>query len=549
MTSIMPAVRGLSLICSMTLTPTQMRTSKTGCMQSPIFPPGCDEEKNLFKMLQKELAIQFQDVFPDKLAFKTVVIVPSLTLDHEILTKLKGQVHYEERMLCLLMLLRMPQTNIVYVSSLPIDQVTIDYYLHLLPGIPGHHARQRLTMLSCYDASARPLTEKILQRPRLIQRIKQEISDSQRSHLVCFNVTEFERTLAVRLAIPVYGCDPDLLHLGSKSGSRSLFRDCGIPMPDGIEDLHSQKEVTDALYKLKLNDPFLRKAVIKINDGFGGEGNAVFNYQSNVPESELKESIDKSLPCIHIIAERVTQQQFFKKFEDLGGIVEAFIDGDIKASPSVQCRINPLGEIEIISTHDQLLGGEDNQVFIGAKFPASTEYSREISRMAKCIAQRLAILGALGRFSIDFLSVFETDEWSHYAIEINLRKGGTTHPFLMLQFLTDGSFDTEAGAYVMPNGQHRCYFASDNVISPNYIGLTPSDLIDIAMLHGLMYDSTTQEGVMFHLLGALSQYGKLGMVCIASSHERAKVLYEKTIDTLDYECEQTNNVMTLTSNR
>ena len=220
--------------------------------------------------------------------------------------------------------------------------------------------------------------------------------------------------------------------------------------------------------------------------------------------------------------------------------MEAFIDGDRKASPSVQCRINPLGEIEIISTHDQLLGGVDEQVFLGASFPASTAYSVETAEMATHIAERMAMQGVLGRFSIDFLSVFEDNEWKHYAIEINLRKGGTTHPFLMLQFLTDGTYDTKTGTYVTPNGQQRYYFASDNVFSPAYMGLTPSDLIDIAMFHGLMYDSTRQEGVMFHLIGALSQYGKLGMVCIASSHERAKMLYERTIDTLDYECREVN---------
>jgi hypothetical protein len=138
--------------------------------------PGSDEEKKVFKALQQDFTFQFQHLFPDRLATKTVVIVPSMTLDREILTKVKGHVYYEERMLCLLMLLRMPQTNIVFVSSLPIDQVTIDYYLHLLPGIPGHHARQRLSMLSCYDASAKPLTEKILQRSRLINRIRQKIT-------------------------------------------------------------------------------------------------------------------------------------------------------------------------------------------------------------------------------------------------------------------------------------------------------------------------------------------------------------------------------------
>jgi len=507
-------------------------------LEPSSFLPGTDEEKKYFKALQQELTFQFIHVFPDRLAPKTVVIVPSMTLDRDILAKIRGHVYYEERMLCLLLLLRMPQTNIVFVSSVPIDQVTIDYYLHLLPGIPGHHARQRLTMLSCYDASFKSLTEKILQRSRLMNRIRQKVTDAEHSHLVCFNVTEFERTLAVKLGIPVYGCDPDLLHLGSKTGSRELFRSCGIAMPDGFENLHTQQEIVHALYRLKLNNPSLRKAIIKINEGFSGDGNAVYTYRTDVPEKDLKNSIDMSLPYIHIVADNLSHNQFFKKFEALGGIVEAFIDGQIKASPSVQCRINPLGEIEIISTHDQVLGGKDNQVFIGAEFPASSAYSIEITTMAKQVAQQMALHGVLGRFSIDFVSAFEKNKWIHYAVEINLRKGGTTHPFLMLQFLTDGTYDAETGTYVTPNGQQRFYFASDNVSSPAYIGLTPSDLIDIAMFHGLMYDSTTQQGVMFHLIGALSQYGKLGMVCIASSHEKAKMLYEKTIATLDYECMQ-----------
>jgi len=500
--------------------------------------PGSTEEKDIFRSLQREFTSQFQNVFPDRLAQKTIIVVPSLTLDREILTKIRGYVYYEERMLCLLMLLRMPQTQVVYVSSVPIDQVIVDYYLHLLPGITGHHARQRLTMLSCHDASARSLTEKILERPRLLNRIKQKIADPHNAHLICFNVSDAERSLAVQLGIPVYGCDPDLLFLGTKTGSRLLFKECNLRVPNGFENLHAQEEIAEALYLLKVNEPALRKAILKINDGFGGEGNAVFHYDEILHDNELKEAIHFALASLHVVASNVNPQQFLRKFGELGGIVEAFIEADVKTSPSVQCRINPLGEVDIISTHDQVLGGEENQVFIGAAFPAAKDYAAEVACMAERVAKLMATQGVLGRFSIDFLSVFTEGGWRHYALEINLRKGGTTHPFLMLQFLTDGVYDAPSGCFQMPNGQSRFYFASDNVESPAYIGLTPSDLIDIAMFHGLMYDSTTQEGVMFHLIGALSQYGKLGMVCIASSHERAQILYQTTIEILDHECIQ-----------
>src|SRR5881397_551316 len=172
---------------------------KRSFTNSSTFPSaGSDDEKTIFNRLQKDFEYQFEHVFPDRLAPKTVVIVPSLTLDSEILGKIKGHVYYEERMLCMLMLLRMPQTQVVFVSSIPIDEVTIDYYLHLLPGITTHHARQRLIILSCYDASPKPLTQKILERPRLIHRIRQKISDAHHCHLICFNVADFERTLAVQ---------------------------------------------------------------------------------------------------------------------------------------------------------------------------------------------------------------------------------------------------------------------------------------------------------------------------------------------------------------
>lgn len=156
--------------------------------------------------------------------------------------------------------------------------------------------------------------------------------------------------------------------------------------------------------------------------------------------------------------------------------------------------------------------------------------------MGKSIAQSLSPKGVLGRFAVDFISVKPDDNsWKHFAIEINLRKGGTTHPFMMIQFLTDGHYEDDKGLYISASGNARYYFASDNVQNDKYIGITPNDLIDIAMLHGLMYDGTSQEGVVLHLIGALSEFGKLGVVCIGSTPERAKEFYDNTLRVLDFE--------------
>ncbi len=495
--------------------------------------PGTAEEALFFKTIQAQFRDQFENAFPDKLAPKTVVIVPSLTLDQEILSKVKGVVHYEERLLCMLMLLRMPRTHVVYVTSTTIDPVIVDYYLHLLPGITGYHARQRLTLLSCYDASPRSLTEKILERPRLIERIRKCIIHGHSAHIAAFNVTSYERTLAVRLGIPIFGCDPDLLDLGNKSNSRKIFRECGLPLAPGFEDLHTLDDIVHALTSLKLQYPGIRKAVVKINDGFSGEGNGLFSYEGmdlSHGEPWIKNELKKRLK---MVAEDLSYEMFLFKFEQMGGIVEAFIEGENKESPSVQCRIDPDGTCHVASTHDQMLGGESGQVFLGAWFPAQSGYAVPIGRMGEKVAESLKQKGVLGRFSVDFISVKEKEEWRHFAIEINLRKGGTTHPLLMLQFLTNGTYETEKGLYCTANGQVRYYFSSDNLKSEKYKGLTPHDLIDIAMMNDLHYDGTHQEGVIFHLIGALSQFGKLGVICIGSSADRAKMYHDQIISVLE----------------
>ncbi len=494
-------------------------------------------ERAKFQLLQQQLPKQFQETFPDKMAERTVVVIPSLTLDQEILSKVKGHFFYEERLLCLLMLLRMPRTYVVYVTSVPIDPSIIDYYLHLLPGITGYHARQRLTLLSCYDASSKSLTEKVLERPRIIKRIKQHIHPHRPAHVTCFNVTEYERQLAIELELPLYGCDPDLAYLGTKSLSRKLFRLCNIPLPDGFEDVRNREDVIQKLAELKYNYPHLKKAVIKMNDGFSGEGNAVFHYADAPVNDQLPFWIDMNMHShLSIVADNLSEATFFEKFTCMGGIVEVFLEGEVKTSPSVQCRINPLGKIDVLSTHDQVLGGIDGQVFLGAKFPANHDYAAIIGEYGYIIAEELKRLGVLGRFGIDFMSIKEGDEWRHYAIEINLRKGGTTHPYLMLQFLTEGDYDAGSGNYYMKDGRKRYYFATDNLYDPCFKGLVPHDLIDIAMCNGLHFSNATEEGVMFHLITTLSQYGKCGLVAIGSTPDRAKAYYDKVIEVLKREC-------------
>src|SRR5215210_9414766 len=268
-------------------------TSASGAVM-PV--PGSAEELRRFAQIQERLAPLCRRVFPYPRAPRTVVVVPSLSLDAEELAKISGVHHYEERLLCMLMLLRMPRTHLVFVTSQPIPTAVVDYYLHLLPGVPLRHARRRLTLLSCHDASDEPLTRKILDRPRLIERIRAAIADPGAAHVTCFNSTALERSLAVRLDIPLYGNDPELNYLGTKSGSREVFREAGVSLPDGLENLRDEQGIFEAVVELKRRVPGLRRVAIKLDEGFSGEGNAVFPYDGAPEGGDLVRWVRDELP-------------------------------------------------------------------------------------------------------------------------------------------------------------------------------------------------------------------------------------------------------------
>src|SRR3712207_7351706 len=86
-----------------------------------------------------------------------------------------------------------------------------------------------------------------------------------------FPYTTLFRSLAVRLGIPLYGNDPKLNYLGTKSGSREVFRQAAVPLPDGFEHLRDEQDIVEAVIELKHRQPELRRVAIKLDEGFSGE--------------------------------------------------------------------------------------------------------------------------------------------------------------------------------------------------------------------------------------------------------------------------------------
>ncbi len=499
-----------------------------------------------FHNLQRQLRDRWQTVERFDSSDADIVVVPSLSLDQRELLKIEGVHHYEERLLFSLIRLRNPRTRLVYITSQPLHPSVIDYYLQLLPGIPFSHARDRLLLLSTYDSSLTPLSQKILDRPRLIERVRQAVQHD-RAYMICYNSTNAERDLSVQLDIPLYALDPALLQWGTKSGSRKIFAEAEVPHPDGSNSLWNAEELAAAAAALWERQPTLKRMVIKLNEGFSGEGNAILDLRplqavapgAATPEARVSK-LKEQFSDLKFEAKAETWANFSSRISELGAIVEAFLEGDEKRSPSVQGRITPTGEVEILSTHDQILGGPSGQIYLGCSFPADEAYRLQLQDLGLRIGKNLAEKGAMERFGIDFVAVHQPNEpgkpeWNLQAIEINLRKGGTTHPFMTLKFLTNGRYDLSSGLFYSQQGRPKYYVATDNLQKERYKGLLPNDLMDIIAQHQLHFDTSTETGTVFHLMGCLSEFGKVGVTSIGNSPQQAEEIYQRLTRALDEE--------------
>src|SRR5881398_823367 len=244
-------------------------------------PKVASESKDQFDHLQKKLVPLWKSIERFNQDPQTIVVVPSISID--AISEGAVMQAYEERFLFLLLLLRQPRARLIYVTSQAILPSIIDYYLDLLPGVIPSHAHQRLFLLSPLDGSVSPLSQKLLDRPRFIERIRSLVMDPDRAHLVPFNTTRREKELALRLGIPMYGADPKFFPLGTKSGCRKIFLEEEVPHPLGHENLGTKEELIGAITQMRAKKPAIKQVLAKLNEGVSGEGNAVIDLTGLPP--------------------------------------------------------------------------------------------------------------------------------------------------------------------------------------------------------------------------------------------------------------------------
>jgi hypothetical protein len=451
----------------------------------------------------------------------TVVVLPSYSVAASLLGHYSARLLQLEhrQLLQLLRLAREPRLRMVFVTSARPSQQVVDYYLSLLPRRRRRDVQSRLQFLEVPDTRPLSVTAKLLDRPDLVAELRHLVRGRAAS-IEPWNVTDDESRLSHLLGLPLDGTPAQLWPLGFKSSGRRILRAVGVPVPFGFEDVRSAEDVVAAVEETVRHLPGASAVVVKTDNSGAGDGNRVVRL-AGPAAAVARAAVARWEPWYHDDLSR-------------GAVVEELLETPGTAYPSVQVNIAPTGEVEVVSTHEQIVGGPTGHVYQGCAFPANTAYAARLAGYGSAVGRALAEYGALGRMAVDFAAVPGPDgHWQLYGLEINLRRTGTTHPLAALENLVPGWYHPALGRWMLDDGTTRAYRSTDNLLAPLWRGAAPGDLVDVVREAGLQFDRHTGTGVVLHALCGLDVDGRLGLTAIAESPAGADRLYHEVARVLD----------------
>ena len=442
---------------------------------------------------------------------RTVVVVHSISMDvpDQLIPVFPA---YEERFLCLVLSLLRSQRLARDLRHLAADPAAADRLL-LRPRARAGHARGAQPLLGRL-ARRRPQPaadeEAARTRPGAIERIRALVAQPELAFLLPFATSRDEVELAVRLGIPLYGADPALEWLGTKSGSRRVFAEEGVPHAYGF-DVAGERDVLRALRELRSGT-----AVLKLDRGVSGLGNALVDVAQGArrrpARPELSSSRTPKPPSPTTWPRSPTRAGSSRS----GSRATTFAARAHSSASALPARSTSSPR-----TTRSSAGRTARRTSAAASRPTRSTRRRSRSKRSRSDAG-WRVKGRSGAVRSTSWPSASDDDWQPYAIEINLRCGGTTHPFMAISTLTDGIYDPLAGEFRTRLGDIKHYVATDHLDAPAYQALTPDDLLDVVAERSLGWDAERETGVALHMVSALAVAGRIGLTAIGDSPSEAQ---------------------------
>lgn len=458
----------------------------------------------------------------------TVIVVPSISIDApEIL----GLEYYESR-LAWTVLNASDRLKIALITTHPCDEAVRHF-----ARISGREEEilRNVDTLSVVDKTepAPYLSCRLLEDSSSLESIHALLKG--RTALVApFLTTEYEIRLAKELGIPIYAPDEPMPHVGTKSGAYKLFKELGIEVPEGKPDVFSVEQAAEAMVDIlyREGNESQLQFVLKLNEGYSGlqlrRCRVTAEEKSSAKSHQQRlELVISAIDRGKFVSEKTDYEAFKAQLAEIGGLVQLWVEGAPKFSPSGQFYVDSEGNYRVLSSHEQKLQGDTK--YIGATLGADSEYRQVVDDYTEKIAARIAELGFPYYSSVDYVTTCDDcGRWRVYAIEINLsRQGGTIYHLRTAELLTGASYDSPSGMLVDSEGRQFTYVCSDNLLYPRLAGHRFSELENYLDKRGLIFDPSVKKGLVLQLGAAVEPLGKFGGTFIASSIEEAASMMQR----------------------
>ncbi|MAW07052.1 MAG: hypothetical protein CME61_02090 [Halobacteriovoraceae bacterium] len=450
------------------------------------------------------------------------IVIPSMSFDRELLEGIEGVSHYELRSLWEILRVKDKNVYVTFVSSYKIPFSTLKHFKEIYNLSAEEFSRVSFVEIS-RKKNILSLTKNILIDESALKKIKKTFK-CENVLLEPFVFTHQEKALSRLLEIPSWYDHPQMNYFHTKSGNRFIVGS-SAPMPDGLGDLFSFDAVVKGVIKLKNDKPGLESCMVKLNFGVSGQGNMKLDLPSGkaweaLLPKEKEDSIRNCFESAKLFNKTLKASDFKQRIIEEGAVVEEFISNEIISSPSAQIFCKP-DSIDLISTHHQILD-KSGQKFLGGSYPCDDQFRKKIEKFSIKVGEKLKDLKVFGVVSIDFLisKNQKTSELDYHLIELNIRKGGTTHPFMLSNFAIKSNEHFEAGPPSREFTDNYVYRSNDNFYPCRTRYSCQKDILEKATADGILFSRKKKEGVIFHLLSSYEETGKVGYTILASSKDR-----------------------------
>lgn len=446
----------------------------------------------------------------------TLVYVPSIALGPLTRRHLVGLDYFQERNYYLAAGVSEPDTRIIFVLSRAMQDELLNAHLDLLRRTLAlsQAALARIHVLKVEQPPDRSLSAALLADKASLERLR-TLLGGRRAGFDFWTVGEDEIALAGAFNLPYIGMPPYRAGADSKAAAKRMFRQAGVQTPPDFGVFHDLSSLWQACADGKFSAA--RTVLLKLNSEEGGNGIA------RLPLGADLSSVQAMRSAITIDKPYIQLAQFEEQMALQGALVETFLDDNVVASPSVKMLIDEDGEVSCLATHDQILS---NSMYLGCRFPADEAYRSLVSSAGCRIGSQCAQDGWRGIVSVDFLLTGSRAnssgpiEQNLWAIEINARKGATTHPYFWTRTLTGATYDADRGI-LQANGRETVYRSAEYVATPGLAQLSGSQILDLIRRADLEYDPATRKGVLVHMLSCAQLHRKIGVTAIANTHDEA----------------------------